>query len=243
MAELLALVLLALAVAVTLGLQRRRPPGRPFDAERIGLLTMTTTLVIFGVHSFVDWTWFVPGVTVPVLVAGGWLAARGGGRWRRSRGSRSATASARGGVPSWPPGRSSWRWSRPGRPGSRSGRSRRPTRRSTSSPPTRRRSAPPASSPPPRTGATRSRSIRCSPRPRSSARRATAPAPSAPSSRPCGSSRPTPRPGTRWPSSSSTSSSSPPPRARRSARRCTSIQGRRGHQLLLEVNRTATATS
>lgn len=77
--SLLALVLLALAIAVTLGLQRRRRRGAPPGAERIALLTLTTTLVVFGVHSFVDWTWSIPGVTVPVLLAGGWLAARGGG--------------------------------------------------------------------------------------------------------------------------------------------------------------------
>jgi cytochrome c-type biogenesis protein CcmH/NrfG len=29
------------------------------------------------VHSFVDWTWFVPGVALPALLAGGWLAGRG----------------------------------------------------------------------------------------------------------------------------------------------------------------------
>src|SRR5207249_33438 len=28
-------------------------------------------------HSFVDWTWFVPGVAIPALLAGGWLAGRG----------------------------------------------------------------------------------------------------------------------------------------------------------------------
>jgi cytochrome c-type biogenesis protein CcmH/NrfG len=33
--------------------------------------------VTFGVSSLIDWTWFIPGVTVPALVCAGWLAARG----------------------------------------------------------------------------------------------------------------------------------------------------------------------
>ncbi len=34
-------------------------------------------VVAFGVSSAIDWTWFVPGVAVPALVAAGWLAGRG----------------------------------------------------------------------------------------------------------------------------------------------------------------------
>ena len=42
---------------------RRRP--RPATApERIGLLTLVAVVVVFGVHSLVDWTWFVPGNAV-----------------------------------------------------------------------------------------------------------------------------------------------------------------------------------
>jgi tetratricopeptide (TPR) repeat protein len=33
--------------------------------------------VVFGVHSFIDWTWFVPGVTVIALACAGWVAGRG----------------------------------------------------------------------------------------------------------------------------------------------------------------------
>jgi tetratricopeptide (TPR) repeat protein len=46
-------------------------------AERIGLITMLAIVVIFGVSSLIDWTWFIPGVTVPALVCAGWLAGRG----------------------------------------------------------------------------------------------------------------------------------------------------------------------
>jgi hypothetical protein len=62
-------------VAATSAIGRRR--GLPYTPERIGLITMFTVVVIFGVHSFVDWTWFVPGTAVMALVCAGWLAGRG----------------------------------------------------------------------------------------------------------------------------------------------------------------------
>jgi tetratricopeptide (TPR) repeat protein len=34
-------------------------------------------VLTFGVHSLIDWTWFVPGTAVAALVCAGWLAARG----------------------------------------------------------------------------------------------------------------------------------------------------------------------
>jgi len=46
-------------------------------AERAGLLTLLAVVVIFGVHSAIDWTWFIPGLTVPALLCAGWLAGRG----------------------------------------------------------------------------------------------------------------------------------------------------------------------
>jgi hypothetical protein len=49
----------------------------PHTTERAGLITMLATVVIFGVSSLIDWTWFVPGVAVPALVCAGWLAGRG----------------------------------------------------------------------------------------------------------------------------------------------------------------------
>jgi hypothetical protein len=47
------------------------------DPERAGLLTLLAIAVTFGVHSAIDWTWFVPGVAVPALVCAGWVAGRG----------------------------------------------------------------------------------------------------------------------------------------------------------------------
>ena len=46
-------------------------------AERAGLATLLAVVVVFGVHSAIDWTWFIPGLAVPALVCAGWLAGRG----------------------------------------------------------------------------------------------------------------------------------------------------------------------
>ncbi len=48
-----------------------------YTPERIGLLTMVCVVVVFGVHSFADWTWYVPGNACVALLCAGWLAGRG----------------------------------------------------------------------------------------------------------------------------------------------------------------------
>ncbi len=48
-----------------------------YTPERIGLLSMLCVVVVFGVHSFVDWTWYVPGNACVALLCAGWLAGRG----------------------------------------------------------------------------------------------------------------------------------------------------------------------
>ncbi len=50
----------------------------PFGPERVGLLSLFAVVVVYGVHSLVDWSWFIPGPTVIALLAAGWLAGRGG---------------------------------------------------------------------------------------------------------------------------------------------------------------------
>ena len=72
------------------------------------MLTLLAIVVTFGVHSLVDWTWFVPGVAIPALLCAGWLAGRGpvtetfGPRRRRaapprsSRGGRAGRPGAAG---------------------------------------------------------------------------------------------------------------------------------------------------
>lgn len=51
---------------------------RTYSPERIGLLSMLCLVVVFGVHSTVDWTWFVPGNACVALFCAGWLAGRNG---------------------------------------------------------------------------------------------------------------------------------------------------------------------
>jgi O-antigen ligase len=55
---------------------RRRDRGLPYDPERVGLLTMTSIVVIFTIHSLIDWTWFVPGNAAVALLCAGWVAGR-----------------------------------------------------------------------------------------------------------------------------------------------------------------------
>ena len=50
---------------------------RAYSPERVGMLSMLCLVVVFGVHSTVDWTWFVPGDACVALVCAGWLAGRG----------------------------------------------------------------------------------------------------------------------------------------------------------------------
>jgi tetratricopeptide (TPR) repeat protein len=63
---------------------RRSPPSlawrnvpAAYTPERIGLLSMLCVVVTFGVHSFADWTWYVPGDAFVALLCAGWLAGRG----------------------------------------------------------------------------------------------------------------------------------------------------------------------
>jgi hypothetical protein len=48
-----------------------------YTPERVALLTMLAIVVVFGVHSLVDWTWFAPGTVAVALLCAGWLVARG----------------------------------------------------------------------------------------------------------------------------------------------------------------------
>ncbi len=53
------------------------PALRRYAPERIGMLAMLCVVVAFGVHSLVDWTWYVPGDACVALLCAGWLAGRG----------------------------------------------------------------------------------------------------------------------------------------------------------------------
>ena len=75
-------LLLALALFVVWALAAGRAT-RPFalreryGPERIGMLAMLCLVVVFGVHSLVDWSWYVPGDACVALLCAGWLAGRG----------------------------------------------------------------------------------------------------------------------------------------------------------------------
>jgi hypothetical protein len=57
--------------------RRRAALGPAAGAERDALITLAALVVGFGVQSTLDWTWFFAGVSVPALLAAGWLAGRG----------------------------------------------------------------------------------------------------------------------------------------------------------------------
>jgi hypothetical protein len=73
--SLLALGLWAWAAMRAAGL-RPRDRGLPWDAERVGIVTLLVVALVFGIHSAVDWTWFVPANALAGLLAAGWVAAR-----------------------------------------------------------------------------------------------------------------------------------------------------------------------
>ena len=76
----LSLALLAswlLAALRAAALRPRKDSGTPFTSERIGLITLLAVAVTFGVHSLIDWTWYVPAPALAALICAGYLAGRG----------------------------------------------------------------------------------------------------------------------------------------------------------------------
>ncbi|MEA2169147.1 MAG: hypothetical protein QOF76_2447 [Solirubrobacteraceae bacterium] len=47
-----------------------------WDAERVGVATLATVVLVFGVHSAIDWTWFIPANAVLAIICAGWVAGR-----------------------------------------------------------------------------------------------------------------------------------------------------------------------
>ena len=88
------------AAARTTGLTPGRWRREPFSPERVGLLTLTTVVVVFGVHSLVDWTWFVPGTAVIALLCAAWVAGRGDHRVGAGVAPTATASSARAPSPS-----------------------------------------------------------------------------------------------------------------------------------------------
>jgi hypothetical protein len=69
------LVAWALAAGRSIGTSGGRSPE--LGAERSGLITLLVIVVVFGLNSAIDWTWFIPGTALTALVCAGWLAGRG----------------------------------------------------------------------------------------------------------------------------------------------------------------------
>jgi O-antigen ligase len=97
----------------------RRLGGRdliPYTPERIGMLSMLCVAVVFGAHSFIDWTWYVPGDACVALLCAGWLAGRGPLSAAPGERSQSQDASTDGEQPHGgaEAGRRAWWPSRPG---------------------------------------------------------------------------------------------------------------------------------
>jgi O-antigen ligase len=59
------------------GRPRWRRWREPYTPERIGLLAMLCVVIVFGAHSLIDWTWYIPGDACVALLCAGWLAGRG----------------------------------------------------------------------------------------------------------------------------------------------------------------------
>jgi O-Antigen ligase len=60
------------------GLLYRRERRIPqFSPERVGLVALALSAIVFGLHSAVDWVWFVPGPAAMAMVAAGFVVGRG----------------------------------------------------------------------------------------------------------------------------------------------------------------------
>jgi O-antigen ligase/polysaccharide polymerase Wzy-like membrane protein/tetratricopeptide repeat protein len=63
------------ALATRLLRDPRPPPD--WSYERAGLTALWLAALAFGLHSFIDWTWFIPGPAVMAFIAAGFVAGRG----------------------------------------------------------------------------------------------------------------------------------------------------------------------
>lgn len=79
----------------------RRGPPSLYTPERIGLLTIFAIVVVFGFHSLIDWTWFIPGNACVALLCAGWLAGRGPLADARSAAPRDAEGGWRARTLAW----------------------------------------------------------------------------------------------------------------------------------------------
>jgi tetratricopeptide (TPR) repeat protein len=95
-ASLLAAIAWLAAAARATGIHRRAR-GLPWDAERVGMVTLAIVVIVFGIHSAVDWTWFVPANAGVAMLCAGWVVGRGPLRARLAH-----PAGAAPPPPAWP---------------------------------------------------------------------------------------------------------------------------------------------
>jgi Flp pilus assembly protein TadD len=89
----------ALRTLGVVGQRRGRAPAggnARSRAERAGLWTLAATVVVFGVHALIDWTWAIPGTAILALICAGFLAGYGGGA--RARANSPATGVLHSGL-------------------------------------------------------------------------------------------------------------------------------------------------
>jgi hypothetical protein len=69
------------SAARTTGVERhpRRREGAPryWDADRVAMSALALAAIVVGLHSAIDWTWFVPGPAVMAVAVAGYVAGRG----------------------------------------------------------------------------------------------------------------------------------------------------------------------
>jgi tetratricopeptide (TPR) repeat protein len=65
------------AAARAIGLVPRGRPRPEWTGERVAVTALALCALVFGLHSLIDWTWFVPGPSVAAVVAAGFVAGRG----------------------------------------------------------------------------------------------------------------------------------------------------------------------
>jgi cytochrome c-type biogenesis protein CcmH/NrfG len=75
-----------------------------YTPERVGMLSMLCVVVVFGVHSLIDWTWYVPGDACVALLCAGWLAGRGELTRTAGTAATGANAGAASDGAGWRPG-------------------------------------------------------------------------------------------------------------------------------------------
>ena len=72
-ATLLVMVASVVAAVRAIGLSARER-RLPWDAERVGMTALASVGIVYAMHAALDFTWFIPGLTVTALLSVGWLA-------------------------------------------------------------------------------------------------------------------------------------------------------------------------